>query len=88
MFRFRFESFVADVGILSGVDRLEHELQGELENARLVRLMTKFGFINERPESVSWLPTLANLLANREFQICSRATVVGDRGQVYRQAVP
>ncbi|TEB33699.1 hypothetical protein FA13DRAFT_1626754 [Coprinellus micaceus] len=35
---------------LSAVDRLQHELQGELENARLVRLMTKFGFINERPE--------------------------------------
>ncbi|KAF6749542.1 hypothetical protein DFP72DRAFT_912891 [Ephemerocybe angulata] len=35
---------------LSGMDRYEHELQSELENARLVRLMTKFGFINERPE--------------------------------------
>ena len=31
-------------------DRLEHELMGELENARLVRLMCKLGFINERPE--------------------------------------
>jgi len=31
-------------------DRLEHELQSELENARLVRLLCKFGFINERPE--------------------------------------
>jgi PAB-dependent poly(A)-specific ribonuclease subunit 3 len=28
------------------------ELQGELENARVVRLMTKLGFINERPEYV------------------------------------
>ncbi|KAL1738945.1 hypothetical protein HDZ31DRAFT_69456, partial [Schizophyllum fasciatum] len=27
-----------------------HELRGELENARLVRLMTLFGFITERPE--------------------------------------
>ena len=35
---------------LNGLDRYEAELQGELENARLVRLMTKFGFINERPE--------------------------------------
>ncbi|KAK7441741.1 PAB-dependent poly(A)-specific ribonuclease subunit 3 [Stygiomarasmius scandens] len=35
---------------LSGQDRLENELLGELENARLVRLLCKFGFINERPE--------------------------------------
>lgn len=34
----------------SAVDRLEGELMSELENARLVRLMAKFGFINERPE--------------------------------------
>lgn len=34
----------------STVDRLEGELMGELENARLVRLLCKFGFINERPE--------------------------------------
>jgi hypothetical protein len=26
----------------------------ELENARLVRLLTKFGFINERPEYVQY----------------------------------
>ncbi|KAL0578063.1 PAB-dependent poly(A)-specific ribonuclease subunit 3 [Marasmius crinis-equi] len=31
-------------------DRLENELTGELENARLVRLLCKFNFINERPE--------------------------------------
>lgn len=31
-------------------DQLEGELMGELENARLVRLLCKFGFINERPE--------------------------------------
>lgn len=37
---------------LCAVDRLEYELMGELENARLVRLMAKFGFINERPEYV------------------------------------
>ena len=35
---------------LAATDRLEHELQSELENARLVRLLCKFGFINERPE--------------------------------------
>ena len=36
--------------ISSAADRLEGELMGELENARLVRLLCKFGFINERPE--------------------------------------
>ncbi|EJD04948.1 uncharacterized protein FOMMEDRAFT_18642 [Fomitiporia mediterranea MF3/22] len=34
----------------ASVDKLEGELMGELENARLVRLLCKFGFINERPE--------------------------------------
>lgn len=32
------------------MDRLESEFMSELENARLVRLLCKFGFINERPE--------------------------------------
>jgi PAB-dependent poly(A)-specific ribonuclease subunit 3 len=36
----------------SQADLLENELQRELENARLVRLLAKFGFINERPECV------------------------------------
>ncbi|KAG6901730.1 hypothetical protein C0995_008618 [Termitomyces sp. Mi166 len=36
--------------LVSGNDRLETELLSELENARLVRLLCKFGFINERPE--------------------------------------
>ncbi|KAG9005663.1 PAB-dependent poly(A)-specific ribonuclease subunit 3 [Tulasnella sp. JGI-2019a] len=31
-------------------DDLEHSLMGELENARLVRLLSKLGFINERPQ--------------------------------------
>ncbi|KAK4052283.1 PAB-dependent poly(A)-specific ribonuclease subunit 3 [Microbotryomycetes sp. JL221] len=31
-------------------DSLESELMRELENGRLVRLLAKFGFINERPE--------------------------------------
>ncbi|KAF8346742.1 hypothetical protein F5887DRAFT_960811 [Amanita rubescens] len=35
---------------LIATDRLENELLSELENARLVRLLCKFGFINERPE--------------------------------------
>jgi len=34
----------------NGMDYLEGELMSELENARLVRLLSKFGFINERPE--------------------------------------
>jgi PAB-dependent poly(A)-specific ribonuclease subunit 3 len=32
------------------MDMLESELCMELENARLVRLISKLGFINERPE--------------------------------------
>ncbi|KAH9834391.1 uncharacterized protein C8Q71DRAFT_768506 [Rhodofomes roseus] len=34
----------------NAIDCLEGELMSELENARLVRLLCKFGFINERPE--------------------------------------
>jgi len=34
----------------SYADDLEDQLMGELENARLVRLLSKFGFINERPD--------------------------------------
>ncbi|OCH91342.1 hypothetical protein OBBRIDRAFT_728936 [Obba rivulosa] len=34
----------------NAADRLEGELMSELENGRLVRLLCKFGFINERPE--------------------------------------
>lgn len=37
----------------SAMDTLQTELMSELENARLVRLMCKLGFINERPEYVS-----------------------------------
>jgi hypothetical protein len=40
----------SDRCLLSSVDRLEGELMSELENGRLVRLLVKFGFINERPE--------------------------------------
>lgn len=40
-------------------DLLESDMAKELENGRLVRLMTKFGFINERPECVSLLPARA-----------------------------
>ncbi|KAH7907382.1 hypothetical protein BJ138DRAFT_1214236 [Hygrophoropsis aurantiaca] len=37
-------------GMQSALDRVEGELMSELENGRLVRLLCKFGFINERPE--------------------------------------
>jgi PAB-dependent poly(A)-specific ribonuclease subunit 3 len=40
------------------MDYLEGELMSELENARLVRLLTKFGFINERPEYAYYYITL------------------------------
>ena len=45
--------------LCSAVDRLEAELMSELENGRLVRLLTKMGFINERPEYVprNYFPT-------------------------------
>ncbi|KAG9088892.1 PAB-dependent poly(A)-specific ribonuclease subunit 3 [Ceratobasidium sp. UAMH 11750] len=36
--------------MLDHSDSLEHELSRELENGRPVRLLCKFGFINERPE--------------------------------------
>ncbi|KAF8603249.1 hypothetical protein BDV93DRAFT_523330 [Ceratobasidium sp. AG-I] len=36
--------------MLQHADSLESELSRELENGRLVRLLCKFGFINERPE--------------------------------------
>ena len=39
--------------IFSYNDFLENELSQELENGRLVRLLCKFGFINERPEYAS-----------------------------------
>lgn len=37
---------------------------GELENARLVRLLCKFGFINERPE---YVPALIFILVYKYF---------------------
>ena len=46
----------------SGMDHLEGQLMSELENARLVRLLAKFGFINERPECVPMQPSIIVLL--------------------------
>ncbi|KAF7793554.1 hypothetical protein EIP86_004668 [Pleurotus ostreatoroseus] len=34
----------------NAVDRLEGEFMSELENGRIVRLLAKLNFINERPE--------------------------------------
>ena len=38
--------------LYSYVDVLESELGAEVENGRLVRLLSKLGFINERAECV------------------------------------
>lgn len=38
------------MSIFRAEDTIERELMRELENGRLVRLLCKFGFINERPE--------------------------------------
>jgi hypothetical protein len=46
------QPFISLMRLHSATDTLENELMGELENARLVRLLCKFGFINERPEYV------------------------------------
>lgn len=43
-------TFTLIISSFSGVEHLENELASELENARLFRLLCKFGFINERPE--------------------------------------
>ena len=41
----------------------------ELENGRLVRLLCKFGFINERPESVIFFLMFCRLLLDVPFII-------------------
>jgi PAB-dependent poly(A)-specific ribonuclease subunit 3 len=64
------------------MDHLEGELLSELENARLVRLLAKFGFINERPECVSMPPNVILLLkisATGRFARDSRWSETGDR---------
>lgn len=53
-------------------DVLERELLREVENGRLVRLLTKFGFINERPESV-YNPLSAAKLQTRSWLTPARA---------------
>jgi len=74
------------VPFYSAVDRLEAELMSELENGRLVRLLTKMGFINERPEYVPPydLPTSYPVLTNAHrppfrFGRSHRWSETGDR---------
>ena len=69
----------------STVDRLESELMSELENGRLVRLLCKFGFINERPEYVNHY--LDQFTLHKGCQICSRTSMVRDWGQIHHQAL-
>jgi hypothetical protein len=57
------------------MDFLEGQLMSELENARLVRLLTKFGFINERPEYVQYF--LAPSLCLKLFLAGLRAIRAG-----------
>ncbi|KAK9480635.1 hypothetical protein V1514DRAFT_346026 [Lipomyces japonicus] len=73
-------------------DKIEKELMGELENARLVRLLCKFGFINERPEfdhDSSWSETgdryLLKLFRDYVFhQVDEKGNPVVDLGHVLR----
>ena len=65
---------------------LEGELGRELENGRLVRLMSKLGFINERPEYVlspgSYLradDVLTSNIHNIRFDLDPRWSETGDR---------
>jgi PAB-dependent poly(A)-specific ribonuclease subunit 3 len=64
------------------MDHLEGELMSELENARLVRLLAKFGFINERPECVSKPPNIISLIKDHQpcrFARDPRWSETGDR---------
>lgn len=60
---------------------LESELSGEVENGRLVRLMIKLGFINERAEWVSHygLSFWAIGRTNSRFELDPRWSDTGDR---------
>ena len=60
---------------------LESELSGEVENGRLVRLMIKLGFINERAEWVSHYGVCFWAIgrANGRFELDPRWSDTGDR---------
>ena len=72
-------------GLGRAEDSLEAELMREVENGRLVRLLTKFGFINERPESVPLTRSLPSSLdetsdpAESRFDHDPRWAETGDR---------
>ena len=63
------------------MDHLEGEMMSELENARLVRLLTKFGFINERPECVLVGTELSFTLTSKIYRFARdpRWRETGDR---------
>ncbi len=69
------------------MDFLEGELMSELENARLVRLLTKFGFINERPEYVLYNLKSVLLFEIHSWEVCARFAVERDRRPVHHQTV-
>jgi hypothetical protein len=70
------------------MDYLEGELTSELENARLVRLLAKFGFINERPECVLMPPNIIVLFKVESWQVRAGRTMERDWGPVHHQTFP
>jgi len=76
---------LTDPFLYSAVDRLEAELMSELENGRLVRLLTKMGFINERPEYAldkhlpTYYPILTKAHPHFRFGRSQRWSETGDR---------
>jgi hypothetical protein len=50
--RFKTSSALTSDTTCSYADTLESGLEAEIENGRVARIMTKLGFINERPEYV------------------------------------
>ena len=64
----------------------------ELENGRLVRLLTKMGFINERPEYAFHLhhsvPMAILTKPGSSPQVRTVASLVGDWGPIHHQAFP
>jgi hypothetical protein len=67
---------------------LESDLTKELENARLVRLMMKLGFINERPEWVDGINFSRFPSTNICFtlQICDGPQMVRDGRSLFVEA--
>jgi PAB-dependent poly(A)-specific ribonuclease subunit 3 len=78
-----FPAGFAERWVFSYGDQLEGELMSELENARVVRLMAKLGFINERPEcgfiQLAWLAIPSLIHRNCRFSHDIRWSETGDR---------